>query len=204
MKKYLSILALVALASSAMAQGTINFVNDKNTWVKVGSSYTDSAAAALSANGGFVQLVWAPAGTAFSQYNPQAGGTTLAAWLSANTGWSVLTSSLKAVGPTSGRFNAGSVTVPTSTPGATIECAVIGWTGTAATFDDAVNNQENVGMSGMFSVKTGDPTKPIPDTATPIVSSGYAGVVLAPIPEPTSFALAGLGAAALLIFRRRK
>ena len=33
--------------------------------------------------------------------------------------------------------------------------------------------------------------------------SGF-NLYLVPIPEPTSFALAGLGAAALLIFRRRK
>jgi hypothetical protein len=33
---------------------------------------------------------------------------------------------------------------------------------------------------------------------------GAIGVNIAPIPEPTSFALAGLGAAAMLIFRRRK
>lgn len=35
-------------------------------------------------------------------------------------------------------------------------------------------------------------------------SRGAIGVITAPIPEPTSFALAGLGAAALMIFRRRK
>jgi hypothetical protein len=35
--------------------------------------------------------------------------------------------------------------------------------------------------------------------------SGFRGAIsVAPVPEPTSFALAGLGAASLLIFRRRK
>jgi len=35
-------------------------------------------------------------------------------------------------------------------------------------------------------------------------SKGAIGVAVAPVPEPTSFALCGLGAAALMIFRRRK
>jgi hypothetical protein len=37
------------------------------------------------------------------------------------------------------------------------------------------------------------------------LAAGFRGaIVVSPVPEPTSFALAGLGAAALLIFRRRK
>jgi hypothetical protein len=37
------------------------------------------------------------------------------------------------------------------------------------------------------------------------VSANFRGAIMvSPVPEPTSFALAGLGAAALLIFRRRK
>jgi PEP-CTERM motif len=36
------------------------------------------------------------------------------------------------------------------------------------------------------------------------VSAGFRGAIMVGIPEPTSFALAALGAAAMLIFRRRK
>jgi len=39
---------------------------------------------------------------------------------------------------------------------------------------------------------------------TPTDFTGMPAIVLVPVPEPSTFALAGLGAAALLIFRRRK
>jgi hypothetical protein len=49
---------------------------------------------------------------------------------------------------------------------------------------------------------TGNPTSQPP--GTPVGLTGLAGFQLAVVPEPSSFALAGLGMASLLIFRRRK
>ncbi len=56
------------------------------------------------------------------------------------------------------------------------------------------------GSPGGFNAGTGgtDPNLPIFNATT--IASGF----LIPVPEPTTMALAGLGAAALLIFRRRK
>jgi len=66
------------------------------------------------------------------------------------------------------------------------------------------------GTSLMFSTTTGNPQATPPGTATLLsgtltgtIGAANTGVFLTPIPEPTSFALAGLGLAALLVFRRR-
>jgi hypothetical protein len=90
---------------------------------------------------------------------------------------------------------------------ATEECyAIIGWTGAFATYDLAfASGTSMLGISPMFTTATGNPGSTPP--GTPIgLKNTFTGLVLAPgvIPEPSTFALAGLGAAALLIFRRRK
>ena len=59
-----------------------------------------------------------------------------------------------------------------------------------------------IGQSAPFENLTGAPNASPP--TTPAAMTGWTSpVVLSVIPEPTTFALAGLGAAALLIFRRR-
>ena len=55
------------------------------------------------------------------------------------------------------------------------------------------------GGSGLFQIDTITTANPAP--LAPISPQVFVDVV--PVPEPTTFALAGLGAAALLIFRRR-
>jgi hypothetical protein len=199
MKKYLSMLAVVAVAASAFAQGTVNFSNNGSTLVM-----DETTAAAVPNAGGFVQLLWAPSGTAAGGYT---GGQTLASWLTANPGWSAIDSSIKAIGPVAGRFLGGPVTVPTATPGAAIQAAVASWTGNFSSFDAAVNaGDQRSGISSSFAVTTGNPTVTPPGTAAVITGAGqFSGLTVVPVvPEPSTLAFAGLGAAALLIFRRRK
>jgi hypothetical protein len=198
MKKYLSMLAVVAVAASAFAQGTVNFSNNGSTLVKLPDGTS------VPANGGFVQLLWAPANTAATDLG---ANQNLTQWLTANPGWAKIDTSVKAIGPVAGRFLGGTVTVPTSTPGAPINAAVASWAGSAANFDAAVAAGSAVGISAEFAVTTGNPnTTP---AGTPAVITGvgqFGGMTLGTsvIPEPSSLALAGLGAAALLVFRRRK
>jgi hypothetical protein len=65
------------------------------------------------------------------------------------------------------------------------------------------NAQMRLGGSPLlFLASTGNPTSQPP--GTPAFLTGLSGFQLVAVPEPTSFALAGLGMASLLIFRRRK
>jgi hypothetical protein len=198
MKKYLSMLAVVAVAASAFAQGTVNFSNNGSTLVVDATK----ANAPIPANQGFVQFLWAPAGTAATDLSL---GQTLTQWLTANPGWNAIASSIKAIGPVAGRFLGGTVTVPTATPGAAIQGAVASWGGNFANFDAAVSGGGSTGISTEFAVTTGNPTTTPPGTAAVITGAGqFGGLTVNAVPEPSTLALAGLGAAALLIFRRRK
>ena len=75
---------------------------------------------------------------------------------------------------------------------------VVFWTGNSPTLPGGVN-----GGVLTFNNPTSDYTLQPPPGA-PAMDNWPVDLVMTPIPEPGTFALAGLGAAALLIFRRRK
>ena len=82
--------------------------------------------------------------------------------------------------------------------GTTVFLELTGWTGSAAD-PTLAGGSDLLGSTSVFSIVLAANTNPIqPDV------HGMSALVLDPIPEPSTFALAGLGAAALLIFRRRK
>jgi hypothetical protein len=199
MKKYLSMLAVVALASSAFAQGLVNFANNSSTLITVDG-------VAIPAGQGSAQLLWAPSGSTATAYDPAAGP---AAWFAANTAWAAVTAAnlgIDAIGPAAGRFAGNAATVPTSTPGAPIAAIVAGWRGNFADLNAAFAGQAPIGMSSVFAVTPGNPTTTPPGTAASIVGAGgFTGLNIPTtiIPEPSTLALAGLGVAALLVLRRR-
>jgi hypothetical protein len=199
MKKVISTLAIAFLAASAFAQGTINFQNNASSLV------TLEGGASFAANSGRVQLMWAPTGT---PYTPWSSSFTADSWLTANAGWTLIGTPAN-IAPVAGRFNGGVLTAATATPGATISAVVVGWNNTSTTFQQgyatalAAGLSGQVNASGVFSFTTGNPTT-IPAGTPALITPAFTGFSLAVVPEPSSFALAGLGAAALLIFRRRK
>lgn len=178
-----------------VAQGTLIFANDESTLIygRPGSLV------AVPQSGGFVQLLWAPAGSSFEAYT----SGSLTSWLAANPVWNVLESSTRFIGPLAGRFDAGVVTVPTATPGAVIDAAVACWLGNYASFDAAVAAGANANISPEFTVDTGNPdAQPQPEPPASILGPGqFAGMVVV-VPEPSSLTLVLL-VSALYVARRK-
>lgn len=198
MKRIVATIGMVAIAGSCFAQGTVGFANNASTLVKQVTSVSDSTPINAPATTTRVEFLWA------------VDGTTEISAFSAVNGVSPL-----ALGPVAGRFSTPTaITVPGIAAGGIVSAVVRGWTGGFASYNEALTAaQANaaasfLGYSGIFRVDTGDPTAIPAGTPGNIVTSisgqGFAGVTLVAIPEPSTFALAGLGAAAMLIFRRRK
>jgi len=109
-----------------------------------------------------------------------------------------------------GYFNAGVINVPTFTATGTFE--VEGWYNTAGTYGTyatavaAATGTTYAGVTTQFTAKeVQSPTTPVDMAVNGAVAGQWSGaVLLTPVPEPTTIALGGLGAAALLLFRRRK
>jgi hypothetical protein len=108
-----------------------------------------------------------------------------------------------------GYFSGGTVTLTGIAGGATAWLQVWAWdttlggTVTGATLAQAIasGKPDVYGKSTPFSVVAADPTTSPPQTPSALVGLQSFSFI---VPEPSTFALAGLGAAALMIFRRRK
>jgi len=209
MKKTLLTIIATVLTVSAMAQGTLNFGNSFSPSFRA-PIYADNPASPGTSQTGQSAL-GIPTGTTVY------GGALLQGTryvMALYAGPSSVTDPTLLTFVTSGVFRtatgnvlpAGLITtvtdvpIPGVAPGAQAKLEVrVFDTTTGATFDLATDR----GRSGLFlsgplgGVTTGGPVLP-PDM------TGWASFSLAAIPEPSTFALAGLGAAALLIFRRRK
>jgi len=214
MKKILvTTLVAAALVTSALAQGSvtmgasatknpISYTLDGTTIVKVPVS--SPGIATIPGYGNLnVGLYSAPVGTPLSFV---AGVPDL----SAASPWRLQTSPLlQTITGTPGTMLSTAVTLGSGTAGSDVQLVVVGWTGTAADFATAASQGALLGWAGS-TLSTGGMgwQNPTGTALLPAVVSRTAttfnGLVLAPIPEPSTFALAGLGAAALLIFRRRK
>jgi PEP-CTERM motif len=199
MKAVVTILTIIATAASAslgLAQGTVAFNNSSTSLVQRWADATGSTLQAVPKGNGYVQLAYAPVGTAMTAWS----GQTSAAWLAANPGWTL--GPTTPIAPVNGRFAGGIITLTGIAAGANADYLILGWSGVATSFDAAlVEAGAQLNFSSKFTTTTGgvDPLVPPPS-----LSATFTGVTLQPIPEPSAFALAGLGAAALLIFRRRK
>jgi hypothetical protein len=219
MKKLLGILAISALAASAFAQGTV-ILGNQTGLVKQWTSATDTTLISVPKGGGYVELIAAPATTALA--NPlftlvgnsaTMNYSSIAGFLAANPGWALPSNAAGVgtpglIGLGAGVFAAGTYTINGIGDGANAQYLLIGWTGSATTADAGiagwVPGGNMFGESSVFTTATssllGTPSPPLPVN----LRTTFGGMTLVPnIPEPATFALAGLGLAALLVFRRR-
>jgi len=192
-KLYLTAILCAAMAASALAQGTIVFDSSNATsWttLQVGPTPDAISPTNLPAAGAWTAaLLFAP-GTTLGQPigNFIQVGTTLG-----NNGY--------ISGPT--------ITIPSGdgeAAGASGVFIVEGWQGTFANYAAAAGpgGATFLGQSVEFVNGTGNPTTIPPGTAASLTGWDGSLILVNPVPEPTTIALGGLGAAALLLFRRRK
>jgi len=98
--------------------------------------------------------------------------------------------------------SANSFGVTGTTGGTAYNVFVIGWSSAYATAAAAQAAGSPVGWSSVFSYTPSTAPNPAPTFVTPNFGVSEASVVVAP--EPATLALAGLGGASLLMFRRKK
>jgi len=197
-------LASVGVAVSAFSQGQVNFLNGSTSLVQVdlGGGGSNVVNAPSSVYGTRVQLY-------YSLTAPTVASSAANSW--DTTGWTAVSAIGTAV-TAGGRFSVSStLTIPGSVGGATVWLEAICWTGTAntaatavSTLSSALQGGSEVGGYG-WSQLVGDPAGTPPGTPvkTDASMNALGNLVLRPVPEPSTIALAGLGAASLLLFRRK-
>jgi len=198
MKKLLVTTAAIVACVSAFAQGRVAFQNDGNHLLIV-----DPSVAAGSTWHSLAGLAVPQMGSA----NPQ-NMSLLTAELWAGTSAGSLTLQYSSAGFGNAALPDGRTgshnTILTTAIGATF-IQVRFWETSAGSWSAA---QQGAGLSGespVFTVNSGGFLyNPITLAASPANSTWANAPITMSVPEPTSFALAGLGVAALMIFRRRK
>jgi hypothetical protein len=182
MKKLLIIAGLLGATTGLFAQGTLVFANLASG---VNAPVTNSAGLRITSSNYVADLYFSTTTDAATSSLTPAGF---------NVAFSTTTGG-------GGGFFLGGVRTVTGAPGS-IEAQVRVWDITAfASFAAALNGGGAWGVSGPIIINLAIPPAPAPTMA------GLTAFGLTPggiVPEPSTFALAGLGAAALLAFRRRK
>jgi len=221
MKKLAITIAAVAGASlTAFSQGQVNFENaNANGYViESSASHTATSAGSYVQSASFTAQLWALSGPSTTVPAAVDSYGYLAPSSLASSGFSLVSGTTTA--GSAGAFNAGTVVVPGTTSANTI-LAVVCWSGTWANLATALANQAYVGV--LAFQQTIGPAQPSPiDPAVADVAIGWNTLANSPlsaansgnedlimtqatvVPEPGTMALAALGGASLLLFRRRK
>jgi PEP-CTERM motif len=219
MKKLtLTIAAVVAASMAAYGQGQIAFLNDNAPGYVVvdtnGHLSASTSSYTIAAN--FTAQLWAlsgpsstTAGLHIDTYGYETPGNLV------SDGFSAVPSSLVVVPPSNGAgsFEGSTVSVP-GTVSANTVIAVVCWTGGYGSFAAAMSGGANVGIFAYVNIL--GPASPTPyggeiaagwallaNSPASAANGGSEDLIMAPVPEPTTLALAGLGGLALLAFRRR-
>lgn len=184
-KQLMTLIATVAFAGSVFGQGQVTLANNASSLVRIDDAVAGTAVPIGSVS---FQLYFAA-----GQNQPEA--------------------SLAAVGPIvgtstvlAGRIANTVIDIPQAVvlPGGAATFQVWAWTSSFASYAAAASGGGLIGKSIPFNGTTSPAGVPPP---LPVTLAGlYPGfaVTAGVIPEPSTFVLAGLGLASLLLFRRRK
>ena len=181
---------------SAFSQGVFTLDGEADS-VQVGNKADSFSVPVGTTFAGFGNLnfqVWsAPSGTSLlldAVGIPQLTGA-----------WTLDTSSSGiSITPVPGAVSGGTITVPQG-PG-NAEVVLVGWTGNATSLADAEATSSGlIGWTAEWLQATASGINPPPSTTAGALTAGALTFL---IPEPSTITIGGLGAAALLYFRRRK
>jgi PEP-CTERM motif len=190
-KLILSAIVAAGIASGVYAQGTVAFQNAVGGVagrVYSGTTNTLFASGAIS-----LELFYGPVGSTTAAILALNNGTVFSTSIAANgvffDGTAVTTTGGTGTGSSDANNNVGLV--------------VTAWTGGAANYAAAVAAAAPHGFTAEFDNPTGGAGVP-PATQANLVNWLLANPLVVVTPEPGTMVLGGLGAAALLLFRRRK
>lgn len=169
-------------------QGTISFNNSSTSLIQWVEPSTGSLEA-LPKGQGYVQLFYALHNTPYTPFLYSPG------FVRMNPSWTL--GPVVPIFPVDGRFNGGVMNLAGVPVGFDADYVIMGWSGNATTFEDALLSGALVGVSGKLSITTsGYITPPFS------ISDSFGGLVLSQIPEPTFTSLTILGALMLFAWRR--
>jgi len=212
MKKLLTIALLAGATSLSFGQGQVTFANSATTLISTNSAHGTAAAGPVSPYSGSVGFYYALF-VAASTVNTVTGVN--------DPNWqTVVGYATNTTSASGGRLAGGQPVVPGFLTGTTANFIIRAWSASVAGADWTTartweTSYENTGAtptlgywydSPVEQIAVGGTPNPVTATfgATPGTSFQGFTMDLRPIPEPSTFALAGLGMAAMLIFRRRK
>jgi len=177
--------AVVAAALNAGAQGTVSFGGANVTTNNTTTSVTGKIAPASNYTFGLYL-----------------GATATAAQASTTPAF-VITPAANAF---AGTISSATQTLTGHAAGESDFFVIKGWNGGASSYETALSGgtASYAGVSAVGSATLGGGTSPAFFLFTGTGGIGAAGLVLTPVPEPSTFVLGGAGLAALAFLRRRK
>jgi hypothetical protein len=197
MKKLLVTTAICLIGvSSMMAQGRINFNNTSASPIRISANQDGSASVVLGT-----------ASTAAFGFGPASAQIRLFAGLTSTSLAPVLIGSGANLEFVLNTANTALAAVQGTFPGGS-NLGLAGYDGNAPVFLQFIASTADNSYRGVSSIIQVNLATGLA-TATAVfgpnaTASTWNGVTMTPVPEPSSMALAGLGAAALVLFRRRK
>jgi len=219
-KTILTIAAVLIVSLAARSQGLVGFYNSAAAGSKISTnSVVGGASTGLTAASAGLYYYALLYSTSATTVNGSAAAVAGAGSYAYSSGWTFsgdYATNTASAGRVNGQQNADqSSTVTGLAGGGTAQFVVIGWSANiGATLAALETYMANPTVNGWVGESAVSPAVTLGDgvnvpTPTILSASGgdpgfLLGEVVVTVPEPTTMALAGLGAGALLLFRRRK